>query len=62
MKGKELIQLIQERNLEEFEIKVIFTDGYNIIPNIRVLEITELGDIGYSEKVAYLGGDAVEDE
>lgn len=57
MKGKDLIKLIQDNNLEDFEISVIFTDGYNVFPNVKSLELQGLADVGHSSKVAYLDGE-----
>lgn len=57
LKGKELIKLIQENNLEDFDVSVMFTDGYNVFPNIKCVDLTGLGDIGYSSQVAYLEGE-----
>lgn len=56
MTGKELIELIKDRNLEDFEIRAVFTDGYDGFPNVRVLELKGLADIGYSDKRATLDG------
>lgn len=57
MKGKDLIKLIQGNNLEDFEIAAMFTDGYNVFPNVRSIDLKGLGDIGHSERVAYLDGE-----
>ena len=54
MQGRDLIKLIKDNNLEEFEISVNFTDGYSVFPNISNLDITGLADIGHSSGVAYL--------
>jgi hypothetical protein len=48
MKGKNLIKIIQDNNLEDFDIEVSFVDGYNKFPNNRTFDVTELSDIGYS--------------
>lgn len=57
MKGKELIKLIEDNNLEDFEVCVIFTGGYNVFPNIKSIDLQGLGDIGHSEKTAYIEGE-----
>lgn len=57
MKGKELIKLIKNRNLEEFNITFGFVDGYSTFPNHRKFTIDELADIGYSNKVIVLSGE-----
>lgn len=54
MKGSDLIKLIKNNKLEEYDIGVIFNDGYSIFPNIRRVNIVGLADIGHSSKVAYL--------
>lgn len=56
MTGKELIELITKNELEDFDISVIFTDGYNVYPNIRNIELRGLADIGHGSRVAYLDG------
>lgn len=58
MKGKDLIKVIKDNNLEDFEISVIFHDGdgYNTFPVLRCVNIKRLADIGNSSKVAYLDG------
>lgn len=60
MTGKELIKLIKDNDLEDFEIKVIFEDGYNVYPIMKLAELTGMGDIGHSNKVAYIEGDLEE--
>lgn len=60
MKGKDLIKLIQNNKLEDFEIEAVFTDGYNVFPNVRTLKITGLADIGHSDRKALLDGELEE--
>ena len=55
MKAKELIELLQ--GYEDFDVEFVFTDGYNIFPNIRKFKNLTLGDIGYSDKVIVLDGE-----
>ena len=55
MKGKTLIDLIKKNKLEDFDIDMVFTDGYSTFPNVRTFEIEELTDIGYSSKRALFG-------
>lgn len=57
MKGKDLIKVIQDNNLEDFEISVIFNDGYNTFPIVKCVDIEGLADIGHSGRVAYLNGE-----
>lgn len=57
MKGKDLIKLIQDNKLEDFNISAMFTDGHTTFPNIRTVELEGLADIGHSEGVAYLDGE-----
>lgn len=56
MKGKDLIKLIKDNNLEDFDISIVFTDGFNVFPNKRHVDIQGLADIGHSSRVAYLDG------
>lgn len=58
MKGKDIIKIIQERNLEDFDLEFVFTDGFckSGFPNIRTFNIDELCDIGYSsDEVSFVG-------
>lgn len=57
MKGKEIINLIKENKLEDFDINVTFTDGYNVFPNVRSVNLTGLADIGHSDNIAFLDGE-----
>lgn len=57
MKGKELIRLIKENKLEEYDITVFFTDGYEVFPNVKRINIKGLTDISYSSKMAVLEGE-----
>ncbi len=53
MTGQQIIDLIQENGLEEFEMNVSFSDIGNMpnTPyNVRRFEIIGLGDIGHSDK------------
>lgn len=55
MKGKELIEFIQNNNLEDFDLEMSFLDGYEAgFPNYRKLEIEKVADGGYSDKVVVL--------
>lgn len=60
MKGKDIIKLIKDNNLEDFEIQVIFNDGYNPYPIVKSIELEDLADIGHSSKTAYLDGELTE--
>lgn len=58
MKGREMIKIIQDRNLEDFDIEFTFIDDYwdNKFPNKRTFNIEELCDIGHStNKVSFEG-------
>ena len=55
VKGKELIELIKENELEDFEIETAFTDGFSTFPNVRKFKIERIDDIGYSSEIAILG-------
>lgn len=59
MKGKEMIRIIQERNLENFDLEFTFTDGHceSGFPNIRTFSIDELCDIGYSSNEVSFDGE-----
>ena len=48
MKGSELIKIIKDRKLEDFDIEISFTDGYSTFPNIRTFDVVALNDVGYS--------------
>ena len=54
-----MIRIIKERNLENFDLKFIFTDGScdSGFPNIRTFSIDGLCDIGYSSNEASFDGD-----
>ncbi len=61
MTGQQIIDLIRENGLEDFEINISFSEidptpdapwgGYNV----RRFEITGLGDIGHSDKTFKMG-------
>lgn len=54
MKGKDLIKIIQDNNLEEFEIKGNELKATGVLDSwgvyLKHYEIDELVDIGYSDK------------
>jgi len=52
LKGKELIKIIKENNLELFDIEVGFIDGYDDFPNWRIFSIESFDDINYISEVA----------
>lgn len=57
MKGKELIKLIQDNGLEDFRFEFTLVDGFDGgFPNRRRFSISELSDIGHSDKVVCLDG------
>lgn len=58
MKGKDIIKIIQEHNLDNFDLEFVFTDGYSQkgFPNIRTFSIDDLCDICYSEKEVSFDG------
>lgn len=57
MKGRELVKIIQDRNLEDFDIEFTFVDGYcKSGINVRTFNVEELCDIGSpSNKVSFEG-------
>ncbi|HAT4302209.1 TPA: hypothetical protein I9089_002314 [Clostridium perfringens] len=60
MKGRELVKIIQDRNLEDFDIEFTFIDGYcKSGMNVRTFNIEELCDIGYSSNKVSFGGDGI---
>jgi len=56
MKGKDLIKIIQDNGLEEFEIKGSELKATGVLDSwgvyLKRYEIDELVDIGHSDKVA----------
>lgn len=57
MKGKDIIKIIEENKLEEFNLEFTFTDGYmEGFPNIRTFSIDTLSDIGNSTKEVSFDG------
>lgn len=54
-----MIKIIQEHNLEDFDLEFTFTDGVSCIgfPNIRTFSIGELCDIGNSSNEVSFEGD-----
>lgn len=61
MKGRELVKIIQDRNLEDFDIQFTFIEGYckSGFPNVRTFNIEELCDIGYSSNKVSFEGDEI---
>ncbi|MCH1964368.1 hypothetical protein MCG45_16180 [Clostridium perfringens] len=60
MKGRELVKIIQDRNLEDFDIEFTFVDGYcESGINVRTFNIEELCDIGYSSNKVSFEGDEI---
>lgn len=57
IKGKDIIKIIEENNLENFEIQVSFIDGFNPFPTIKSLKLKDISDVGRSDKVAYIDGE-----
>lgn len=57
MKGKDIVDLIIKKGLEDFSFEFVFVDSYDPFPNVRSFSITEVADIGYSEKEVLLGGE-----
>ena len=60
MKGKDLIRLIKEKELEDFEIQVVYTDGYDKYPTFNSLSLKGIADIGVSDQIVYLDGEEEE--
>lgn len=54
MKGKDIIKLVQERGLEDFEIQVSALTSGKIFPNVESFKIDDLADIENSDKTATL--------
>lgn len=59
MKGHEIINMIQENGLEDFEIEMSTMESGNPFPNITNFSITGLADIGHSDKKAILEGEEI---
>lgn len=57
MKGHQLIKLIQESGLEDFDFRFCVTEESDSFPNIRTFSVSGVQDIGYSEKVVDLEGE-----
>ena len=56
MKGKDIIKIIQENQLEEFELQFTTSTPHPVWGfSIKVDSIDELVDIGYSDKVVKFG-------
>ena len=57
MKGRDIIKIIQDNQLEEFELKIIkeglIEGGWGF--NVEKYFIDELVDIGYSDKTVTFG-------
>lgn len=63
MKGKDLIKIIKENNLKNFKTTASFTDGYNVFPNVKTINLKGLSNIGVSAQTAqtvYLEGELSE--
>ena len=57
MKGHQLIKLIQENKLEDFDFRFCVTEETDSFPNIKTFSVSSVQDISYSEKVVDLEGE-----
>lgn len=57
MKGEELIKEIKDYKLEEYDLNIMFEDGYNVFPIFRTLKVVGIGDIGHSSRIISLEGE-----
>ncbi|HHT97937.1 MAG TPA: hypothetical protein GXZ90_08610 [Clostridiales bacterium] len=48
MKGKDIIKLIKNEGLENFKAAASFIDGYNVFPNVKIINLKRLSEIGAS--------------
>lgn len=60
MKGHEIIKMIQENGLEDFEIQMSTMESGDPFPTITSFAITGLADIGHSDKKAILEGEEIQ--
>lgn len=60
MKGKDIIKLIKNEGLENFKAAASFIDGYNVFPNVKIINLKGLSDIGVSSQTVYLDGELSE--
>ena len=54
MKGKDIIKLIQDGNLEDFEVEFAVESPGEIFPDVKSFSIEGLADIGHSDKILVL--------
>lgn len=57
MKGYQLIKLIQEKQLEDFDFRFCVTEETDSFPNIKTFSVNGVQDISYSGKVVDLEGE-----
>lgn len=57
MKGKDMIKIINERHLEDFDLEFVFTEINEFGINVRTFGIDELCDIGYSSNEVSFDGE-----
>lgn len=57
MKGHQLIKLIQEKQLENFDFRFCVTEETGSFPDIQTFSVSGVQDISYSEKVVDLEGE-----
>lgn len=57
MKGKDMVRLIQEHHLEDFNLEFVLSDVNELGINVRTFNIEGLCDIGHSENVVSFDGD-----
>lgn len=59
MKGYQLIKLIQEKQLEDFDLRFCVTVETDSFPDIETFSVSGVQDISYSEKVVDLEGEKI---
>lgn len=57
MKGHQLIKLIQEKKLEDFDFRFCVTEETDSFPDIQTFSVSGVQDISYSEKIVDLEGE-----
>lgn len=59
MTGADIIKIIKDRHLEDFDLEFTFTDGHSEkgFPNIRTFSIDSICDIGYSSNEVSFDGE-----
>jgi hypothetical protein len=57
MKGKDMIKIIQERKLEDFDLEFVLSGVTEHGINVKTFGIDELCDVGHSENAVSFNGD-----